>query len=157
MLPLKEMEPLSSLSHKHIGWDFTNLTTCQLLCWLVHNLESLGLQTRETVNIFAKVRRDHPSCFWVNVSKFNKNTIKSGYHSPTYSGVPMISLSSWFWHSLLERPKSTIFISPRGLALVSRIFWGWEGQDHSMGQWMRIIESFSVSSVHSVMMLWRTI
>lgn len=142
LLPLKEMEPSSSLSHKHIGWDFTHLTTCQLLCWLVHNLESLGLQTRETVNILAKARRVIIKLFESKcICMFNKNTIKRGFHSPTYSGVPMISLSSWFWHSLLERPKSTIFISPRGQALVSRIFWGWEeGQDHSMGQWMRNIE-----------------
>lgn len=43
---------------------------------------------------------------------------------PTYSGVPMISLSSSLLFIILERPKSTILMSPRGDLLVSRIFWG---------------------------------
>ena len=45
--------------------------------------------------------------------------------SPTYSGVPMISRSSWWLQTILDRPKSTILMSPRGELLVSRMFWGW--------------------------------
>lgn len=49
---------------------------------------------------------------------------------PTYSGVPIISLSSSLLFIILERPKSTILMSPRGDLLVSRIFWGWKTKDN---------------------------
>lgn len=36
----------------------------------------------------------------------------------------MISLSSWWLLTILDRPKSTILMSPRGELLVSRMFCG---------------------------------
>lgn len=45
--------------------------------------------------------------------------------SPTYSGVPRISLTSVILSMRRDKPKSTIRMSPKGLALVSKMFWGW--------------------------------
>lgn len=39
----------------------------------------------------------------------------------------MISLSSWWLLTILDRPKSTILMSPRGELLVSRMFCGCRG------------------------------
>lgn len=45
--------------------------------------------------------------------------------SPTYSGVPRISRTSVTLSTRRDKPKSTIRMSPRGWALVNRMFWGW--------------------------------
>lgn len=45
--------------------------------------------------------------------------------SPTYSGVPRISLTSVILSMRRDKPKSTIRMSPKGLALVNKMFWGW--------------------------------
>lgn len=50
------------------------------------------------------------------------------HDSPTYSGVPRISLTSVILSMRRDKPKSTIRMSPKGLALVSRMFWGWRRQ-----------------------------
>lgn len=44
--------------------------------------------------------------------------------SPTYSGVPRISRTSVMLSMRRDKPKSTIRMSPRGVALVSSTFWG---------------------------------
>lgn len=49
--------------------------------------------------------------------------------SPTYSGVPRISRTSVTLSTRRDKPKSTIRMSPRGWALVNRMFWGWRRQE----------------------------
>lgn len=56
--------------------------------------------------------------------------------SPTYSGVPRISLTSVMLSMCLDKPKSTIRMSPRGLALVSKMFWGWRERTHRLDRGM---------------------
>lgn len=55
---------------------------------------------------------------------------------PMYSVVPRISRTSVMLSMRLDKPKSTIRMSPRGLALVSKMFWGWRRRlqaDYSTG------------------------
>lgn len=44
----------------------------------------------------------------------------------------MISLSSWWLLTILDRPKSTILMSPRGELLVSKMFCGCRGEETSL-------------------------
>lgn len=56
------------------------------------------------------------------MNKKSERQVVKSTDSPTYSGVPIISLSSRWLLTILDRPKSTILMSPRGEQLVSRMF-----------------------------------
>lgn len=61
--------------------------------------------------------------------------------SPTYSGVPRISRTSVTLSTRRDKPKSTMRMSPRGWALVNRMFWGW--RRHYECEWKETLNNTS--------------
>lgn len=94
-----------------VMWSFISLTQAFVLPLL-----STILRWKVYTYIFAAVMlctEDFEVCKWRRSD------------SPTYSGVPRISRNSDTLSTRRDKPKSTIRMSPSGLALVNRMFWGW--------------------------------